>query len=134
MPAPTTITVNDGKTTPVPHAFQPLGVSNGVASFAEPSADGSITKRNQLQYIQKLPGKGRSTVLERTELVLPYVVQETVNGVTRDVVHSYVRVNCEIVSHPEVPKAFVKDARVMNANLQNNATIAAAMDDRVGIN
>lgn len=134
MPSPTTITVADGKATPVNHSFQPLGTQNGIASFAEPSSDGSLTKRNQLVYTQKLPSKGRSTVLERTEMILPYVVTETVNGVSREVVHSNVRVVIEIVSHPEVPKAFVKDARVMNANLLTNATVAAAMDDRVGIN
>lgn len=133
MPAPTTITINDGKATPVAHAFQPIGVNGSVASFAESSADGSLTKRNILTYTEKLPGKGRSTVLERTELVLPYIVTESVNGVPREIVHSNVRVVTEIVSDPAVPKQFCKDARVLNANLQINATVAAAMDDRVGI-
>lgn len=134
MPSPTTITVADGKATPVNHSFQPLGAQNGIAQFAEPSSDGSLTKRNQLVYTQKLPSRGRTTVLERTEMILPYVVTEVVNGVSREVVHSNVRVVTEIVSHPEVPKAFVKDARVMNANLLTNVTVATAMDDRVGIN
>ena len=133
MPAPTTITINDGKSTPVAHAFAPLGVTGGVASFAEPSTDGSLVKRNTLNYTQKLPGKGRSTVVERTELILPHVVTEVVNGVPREIVHSNVRVVTEVISHPEVPRQICKDARVMNANLQINATIAAAMDDRVGI-
>lgn len=134
MPAPTLITINDGKATPQPHAFAPMGVAGGVATFAEQSADGSLTKRNLLTYTQKLPGKGRSTVLERTELVLPYVVTEVINGVSREIVHSNVRVVTEIISHPEVPKAYCKDARVLNANLQINATVAQAMDDRVGMN
>lgn len=133
MPAPTTITINDGKSTPVAHAFAPLGVAGGVASFAEPSVDGSLVKRNTLVYTQKLPGKGRSTVVERTELVLPHVVTEVVNGVPREIVHSNVRVVTEVISHPEVPRQICKDARVMNANLQINALIATAMDDRVGI-
>lgn len=133
MPAPTPITINDGKATPVAHTFQPIGVSGSVASFAENSADGSLTKRNILTYTEKLPGKGRSTVLERTELVLPYIVTEVIGGVSREIVHSNVRVITEVVSDPAVPKQFCKDARVMNANLQVNATVAAAMDDRVGI-
>lgn len=132
MPKQQNITINDGKATPVSHVFQPVGVNAGVAEWAEPSADGSLTKRNQLTYTQKLPGRGRTTVLEQTEMVLPYIVQETVGGVTRDVVHSNVRVITQVVSHPEVPKAFCKDARVLNANLQINADVASAMDDRVG--
>lgn len=132
MPKQNTITINDGKSTPVAHAFQALGASDGVAKWAEPSADGSLTKRNQMQFTQKLPGKGRSTVLEEIEMVLPYVVTEVVNGVSREIVHSNVRVITQVVSHPEVPKAFVKDARVLNANLLINADVAAAMDDRVG--
>lgn len=132
MPLQTNITINDGKSTPLAHTFQPLGSQNGQASWAEPAADGSLTKRNQLSYTQKLPGKGRSTVLERTELVLPYVVTEVVNGVSREIVHSNVRVITEVVSHPEVPKAFCVDARVLNANLLVDANVAAAMDDRVG--
>lgn len=132
MPKQNTITINDGKPTPVAHAFQPLSAFNGVAQWAEPSSDGSLTKRNQLTYTQKLPGKGRSTVLEQTEMVMPYVITETVNGVARDVVHSNVRVVTTVLSHPEVPKQYVKDARVLNANLQINADVASAMDDRVG--
>lgn len=132
MPKQNNITVNDGKATPLSHVFQPLGVQGGIAEWAEPSADGSLTKRNQFTYTQKLPGRGRTTVLEQTELVLPYVVTEVVNGVPREVVHSNVRVLTQVVSHPEVPKAFVKDARVMNANIQTNADVASGMDDRVG--
>lgn len=132
MPKQNTITINDGKPTPVAHAFQPLSAFNGVAQWAEQSSDGSLTKRNQLTYTQKLPGKGRSTVLEQTEMVMPYVITETVNGVARDVVHSNVRVVTTVLSHPEVPKQYVKDARVLNANLQINADVALAMDDRIG--
>lgn len=134
MPVQQNITILDGKATPESHVFQPLGSQNGLAQWAEPSADGALTKRNQLSYTQKLPGKGRATVLERTELVLPYVVTEVINGVSREVVHSNVRVITEVVSHPEVPKAFCVDARVLNANLIVDATVAAAMDDRVGFN
>lgn len=132
MPVQANISVNDGKATPVAHVFEPLRAQNGIAEWAEPSIDGSLTKRNQLVYTQKLPGKGRSTVLEQTEIVIPYVVTEVVNGVPREIVHSNVRVITQVVSHPEVPGQFCKDARVMNANLQLNATVAAAMDGRIG--
>lgn len=132
MPVQTTITINDGKSTPLAHAFAPIRAQGGIAEWAEPSVDGSLTKRNQLVFTQKLPGKGRSTVLEQTEIVLPYVVTEVIGGVSRSVVHSNVRVITQVVSHPEVPGQFVKDARVMNANLQINASVASAMDDRIG--
>lgn len=133
MPAATTITINDGKATPVPHSFEPISVQNGVAQFAEPSADGSLSKRNQLTYTQKLPGKGRSTVLEQGEIVLPYIVTESVNGIPRELVHSNVRVVIQVVSHPDVPKAIVTDARALGASFLNNPTVKSAMDDRVGI-
>lgn len=132
MPKQNNITLADGKATPVQHTFQPISVANGRAEWAEPSSDGSLTKRNTLAAVQKLPGKGRSSVTEQTELALPYVVTEVVNGVPREIVHSYVRVITTVVSHPEVPKAIVKDGRVLNANLQLHADIAAAFDDRVG--
>lgn len=134
MPQQANITLIDGKDTPVSHVFQPLGAQNGVAHWAETSADGSLTKRSQLSITQKLPGKGRSTVLERAELVIPYVVTEVVNGVSREVVHSNVRVNVEVISHPEVPKQFCEDARVMCADLITDAAVVAAWDDRVGFN
>lgn len=132
MPVLSTITINDGKATPVAHAFQPLRAYNGIAELAESSSDGSLTKRNQLTFTQKLPGKGRSTVLEQSELVLPYVVTEVVNGVSREIVHSNVRVITQIISHPEVPSALLKDARVLNANLQKDPSVATAFDERVG--
>lgn len=132
MPAQTSITIQDGKPTPEDHVFVPLRAFNGTAEWAESSSDGSLTKRNQLTYTQKLPGKGRSTVLEQAEMVIPHVVTEVIGGVSREVVHSNIRAVVQIISHPEVPGQVVKDARVLMADLLTNAAVASAMDDRVG--
>lgn len=129
MPNFQTITIADGKTTPLNHAFSPLRNPAGSAEWAEPSADGSLTKRNGLVITQKLPGKGRSTVLNQAELVLPYIVSETVEGVVTDVVQSNVRVVVQLICDPRVPKQNRVDGRVLMKNLLLNADVAAAFDD-----
>lgn len=134
MPAQSQITVLDGKATPASHVFQPMGANNGIAQYAENSSDGSLTKRNQLAFTQKLPGKGRSTVLEQIDLVVPYVVTESVNGVPRDVVHSNVRFEVRMVSDPAVPESVVKDVYFMGKNLLANSDFTTAVVSRVGIN
>lgn len=133
MPNQTTLTVNDGKATPAAHAFIPLGTNNGVANYAENPADGSISKRSLLTFTQKLPGKGRSTAAEQIDLVVPYVIAETTNGVTRDVVHSNVRFEVRMISDPAVPEALVNDVFAMGKNLLLNADIKTAFVSRVGI-
>lgn len=134
MPAQTQITVLDGKVTPVSHVFQPMGANNGIAQYAETSSDGSLTKRNQLVFTQKLPGKGRSTVLEQFDLVVPYVVTESINGVPRDIVHSNVRFEVRMVSDPAVPESVIKDVYSMGKNLLANSDFTTAVVSRVGIN
>lgn len=134
MPTQTTITVNDGKATPAAHAFFPLGVNSGVANYAENPADGSISKRSLLTFTQKLPGKGRSTAAEQIELVVPYIVTETINGVPRDLVHSNVRFEVRMISDPAVPESVVNDVFAMGKNLLANADIKTAFVSRVGIN
>lgn len=134
MPDFKAITIADGKATPANHTFSPLRNPSGSAEWAEPSVSGSLTKRNGLTIIQKLPGKGRSTVLNEAQLVLPYVITETVNGVPVDVVRSNVRVVVQIITDPDVPKALRTDARVLMRNLLANADVVAAFDDVVGFN
>lgn len=134
MPVQSPITVKDGKTTPADHVFQPLGAASGVAKWAEPSADGSLTKRATLEFTQKLPGKGRSTALEMFDLVVPYVVTENIGGVNRDIVHSNVRFEVRMISDPAVPEALVNDVYAMGRNLLANADIKSAVVSRVGIN
>lgn len=134
MPKQQNITVPDGKAVPTNHTFQPLRAQNGVAEWAEPSSDGTLTKRNQLIFTQKLPGKGRSTVAEGYETIMPYVKTVEVNGVMTDVVHSNMRAITTFVTHPDVPKSAVKDLRVIHGNIGLNADIVAAVDDRVGMN
>lgn len=134
MPAQTQISVNDGKSTPVAHVFQPMGVNSGIASYAETSSDGSLTKRNLLQFTQKLPGKGRSTVLEQFDLVVPYVVTESVNGVARDLVHSNVRFEVRMISDPAVPESVVNDVFAMGKNMLAVADVKSAIVSRVGFN
>lgn len=134
MPAQTTLVLADGKATPVNHTFQPMGKANGVAQYAEASSDGSLTKRSQLVYTQKLPGKGRSTVLEQAEIVVPYVIVESVNGVSRDVIHSNVRMEIRMISDPAVPESIVNDVFALGKNLLANADMKSAFVSRVGIN
>lgn len=134
MPVQQNITVNDGKATPVARIFKSLGVAGGVASYAESATDGSLTKRVAMLFTQKLPGKGRSTALEQLEIVAPYVVAETVNGVTRDTVHSNVRIIVSMVSDPAVPESFINDVFAMGKNALANADIKTAFVAREGIN
>lgn len=131
MPSFSNLTLVDGKSTPVSHVFAPLRNPAGSAEWAEPSTDGSLTKRNTLAFTQKLPGKGRSTVSNEVQLVVPYVVTETINGVSRQVVHSNVRAILTVVCDPDVPKQFRTDARTMLCNAGKDASIAVAFDDVV---
>lgn len=128
MPTFASLTILDGKATPASHVFDPIRNPAGSAEFAEASSDGALTARNQLNITQKLPGRGRSTVLNEISLVMPYVVQETVNGVTRNVVHSNVRFVGSVICDPAVPEAVRKDARALGAKALLHASIAEAFD------
>lgn len=134
MPNFQAITIADGKATPSNHTFQPIRNPAGQAEFAEPSATGSLTKRNTLQFLQKLPGKGRGTVSNELQLVLPYVVTETINGNAVESVRSNVRAIVQIVCDPDTPKSIRTDARVMIRNALANADIASAFDDVLSFN
>lgn len=134
MPNFTNITILDGKSTPVSHVFKTLRNPAGSAQWAEDSATGSLTKRNGLEIIQKLPSKGRSTVLNEAQLVLPYVVTETINGVPVDVIRSNVRVVCQVICDPDTPKQLRTDARVMMRNLLGDTSVADAFDNASSFN
>lgn len=131
MPNFATITIADGKATPANHAFGPLRNPAGSASWAVPSASGSLTKRETMEFTQKLPGKGRSTVANELAIVLPYVVSEVINGNTVETVRSNIRVITTIVCDPDTPQALRKDARVLMRNALANVDIATAFDDVV---
>lgn len=131
MPAFSNITLVDGKSTPENHVFAPLRNPAGAAEWAEPTVDGGLIQRNSLTFTQKLPGKGRSTVSNEIQLVLPYVVTEVINGVSREIVHSNIRAIVTVVCDPAVPKQYRVDARTMIADAITDASVSVAFDDVV---
>jgi len=93
MPAITAITVQDGATTPVSHAFVPVDVKDGVGELAERRPSGSLVGENKLSATsRRVPASKRDKAEIR--YAVPKVVTETVNGVAVDKVidTSYIRI------------------------------------------
>jgi len=82
MPTFATITINDGESTPVAHAFAPDSKDqNGVALFIE--SDGVPANDNMLSLsLRKTTDKRRC----RLVMEIPEVQTETINGISRSVV------------------------------------------------
>lgn len=134
MPRQTNITVKDGKATPLDRAFAALGVSQGIATWAENSADGSLSKRALLEFTQKNPGRNRKTAAGQLHLSVPHVVSRTIDGVPQQVVHSNVRLEVRVISDPDVPVSVIRDVFAMGRNALSDDVIEGAFIDRDGVN
>jgi Zn-dependent metalloprotease len=112
MPALTTITINDGKTTPEAHAFEPAKIdANDVAWFVE--TDGVAVRDNSLSVSLKKNGTVNRV---RVALRMPVVVTETINGVDNDKVIREARASVDFIFAANSTVAERKDVRKLIAN------------------
>lgn len=124
------ISVNDGKETPVAHVFKPVQRAGNTSNFAELAANGALLGRNALKITNKPLGQGGRTTQEvEIELHIPNVVVETVNGVTRQRVLDTDRIVIRHIAAASSDAARRKDVRVLGSNLLLNAVVAAVIDN-----
>jgi len=119
-----TITINDGKATPVAVAFTPEDISSGLAVFADRSPGVSIGFR-RLNVGYK-PAKGASRV-NRSKLAIEMPVTTTVNGVTT--VAYTLRANVDIILPDASTGAERNDLYAFLQNGLGNALVRGALRD-----
>jgi hypothetical protein len=118
------LVVADGESTPVSHTFSPRGVSGDTAKYQNYAV--TFAEGRETATLKVAEPKG----LQKTEIVLlvPRVLDETINGVTVSRVADYgtFRVTCI------VPKTWdeqdAKNLRVMGSNVLLVGPVADAID------
>lgn len=119
------ITVNDGASTPVAHAFEPAGIFGEVTKYQNKSA-ASIAARETVQL--KLKQSARVRTL-RVDLRVPKAITETINGVAQTSVVDYLSGNAEVIAPLGWTPAEVRNGRVMLANLLLTQVAALMADE-----
>lgn len=123
MPALATITINDGATTPVAHAYTPVTTDGLIASMKE--RVGVPVGYPSLGVSVRPPVKGGEVYKERFTLALP--VTAVVNGVT---VVDYTNTGTiELLLSERSTTQNRKDLRVLLANLLAHATIVSVVEN-----
>lgn len=119
------ITVNDGASTPVAHAFEPSGIFGEVAKYQNKAAT-SVAARETVQL--KLKGSAKVRTL-RVDLRIPRAVTETINGVSQTRVVDYASGIAEVIIPLEWTPAAAKNCRVMLANSLLHAAVGLMADE-----
>lgn len=124
------ITVKDGKDTPVDHVFRPIQRTGNTSDFAELAANGSLMGRNALKIVNKPLGQGgRVTQEVEIELHIPNVIVEVVNGVSRQRIIDTDRIVIRHIAAASSDATRRRDVRALGANLLLNATVATVIDN-----
>jgi len=130
MPTFATITINDGESTPVAHAFAPDSKDpNGVALFIE--SDGVPANDNMLSLsLRKTTDKRRC----RLVMKIPEVQTETINGISRSVVVREAIADLTVTfSKESTTQERTNLIRLMSNALAGNATVDGVLVSLEGI-
>jgi hypothetical protein len=120
-----TITINDGESTPVAHAFDPVRIDGEIASYQNKVAD-TLEGRETLTLRLSKTQKVRTT---KATLLIPKVVEETVNGVSVYKTDGFATAKVEILIPINWTAAQAKNCRVLASNLLAHATTGLMVDD-----
>jgi hypothetical protein len=118
------LTVADGESTPVDHVLSPRGVAGDMAKYQNYAV--TFAEGRETATIKVAEPKG----LYKTEtvLVVPRVLDETINGVTVSRVADFATIRTTCI----VPKTWeeqdAKNVRVMGSNLLLTTPVANAID------
>lgn len=125
MASNATITVNDGASSPVAHAFDPVRIDGDVASYQNKVAD-SVSGRETLALRLSASKNVRTS---KVDLRVPKVVEETINGVTTYKVMGFATAKADILIPLDWTAAEAKNARIMLSNLLAHATVGLMVDE-----
>lgn len=131
MPANTSITIKDGKTTPADHVFSPMRIDqNNVASFNERVGDTLIGQPVFTWQIRSPVNGTGETFKVAAKLSIPKVITTT-DGTGKSVTSvDYVSLaTAELVVSRRSTLQERKDLRTMLANALLNATLAGSADN-----
>jgi hypothetical protein len=118
------LVIADGESTPVSHTLSPRGISGDTAKYQNYAV--TFAEGRETATIKVAEPKG----LSKTEIVLlvPRVLDETINGVTVSRVADYATLRMTAI----VPKTWeeqdAKNVRVMGSNLLLTDPVADAID------
>lgn len=124
MASNATITLNDGASTPVAHAFDPAGIYGEVAKYQNKVA-ASFDGRETLQLKLKHSTKVRTVT---GDIRIPRTITETVNGVDVVRVVDYMTVRVECLIPLSWDSASAKNGRVIGSNLLANSAFALMVE------
>lgn len=125
-----TITVNDGASTPVAHAFDPVRVEGTKALYQNKSAS-AIIGRESLALDLKRDGKVVRTV--GIDLKLPKLVSTTVNGVTSYAVDSFAQAKGTFLVPKSWTPAEAKNLRVLFMNICATSALTLMVEEEEGV-
>nr|APG77173.1 hypothetical protein [Shahe levi-like virus 3] len=127
-----TITINDGQTTPVAHAFNPI--MSVPPTYRRNGVTGQAVIANERLLLQAVLAKTVNGVNRiQLELVVP-VVETPAGGsatgyVAPPAIAHEMRVKVEFFFHQRSEKAGRKDLRTLLTNLLSNAQVVSLVDD-----
>lgn len=124
MPSNAPIVIQDGKANPVSHTFSPVRLEPGIASYAN-FAGTFQAGRETVTLGLKETAKLRTV---KSTMIVPRVVQETVNSVTSSRVADYATVITTYLIPLTWSEADIKDARVLGQDLQGEAPVVASVE------
>lgn len=120
-----TITVNDGASTPVAHAFSPTRIVGDVASYQNKVAD-AVVGRESLAVRLSSSKAVRTT---KIDLRVPRLVEETINGVATYRVNGFLTAKADVIVPLDFTADEAKNGRIMLSNLLAHATIGLMVDE-----
>lgn len=131
MPAISTITINDGKSTPLAHAFAPVTTTGTIANWAErlglatqlwPTLSNQVVITNSRAPVPA----GKAPTPNRVVWKIEVPVYKTVEGI--DVLDHFSSASVNFYFSPSATEAERKDIRALVSNLLLNANVIASIE------
>jgi hypothetical protein len=118
------LVVADGESTPVSHTLSPRGVSGDTAKYQNYAV--TFAEGRETATLKVAEPKG----LQKTEIVLlvPRVLDETINGVTVSRVADYATIRTTAIIPKTWDEQAAKNVRVMGSNMLLVDPVADAID------
>lgn len=128
MPNNAPMTVNDGKSTPAAHVFNPVRIDKDNKAFFAENIGGSLQGRPVLSYVVS-GGVGGAAHKVALQITVPKLVTVTDGAGTREVVQHTPIAKTEFVFQSTTSAQERKDMRVLMANAMLHATLGPAIDN-----
>lgn len=121
-----TISINDGQTVPVAHAFDPILIKDGAVATYQNRTALIVSGREQFRVGLKVGTSVRTVDLN---LKVPRIISEVLNGVTVSRVADFATCKATIIVPTDWTVADCKNAQFLLGNACLHATIGKMVQD-----